>query len=210
MHSQWYEYSYSSSPDPLPPRKGLAPRRQGFTARGDSILLGAFYRNLSATASFPSLLVSSHAVGYLASPIFCTPAQNILEYLAPTVQNILKIFGTPSRKNVPLIELYLALIMARFFNCTKKKMACAVRLFDTLNQNLFYPFRAQNLSLFTSPTDMVQGWGRRLIAKQRHIARHAHIHYLPAQMPPERLTETVQLAQPTPSAVYTTFVKKNK
>ena len=27
-----------------------------------------------------------------------------------------------------------------------------------------YPFRAQNLSLFTSPTDMVQGWGRRLIA----------------------------------------------
>ena len=27
-------------------------------------------------------------------------------------------------------------------------------------------------------------------------------------MQPERLTETVQLAQPTPSAVYTTFVKK--
>ena len=29
-------------------------------------------------------------------------------------------------------------------------------------------------------------------------------------MQPERLTETVQLAQPTPSAVYTTFVKKKK
>ena len=28
--------------------------------------------------------------------------------------------------------------MAHFFNCTKKKMACAVRLFDTLNQNLLY------------------------------------------------------------------------
>ena len=77
-------------------------------------------------------------MGYLASPIFCTPAQNILEYLAPPVWNILRIFGTPSGKNVPLIELHLALIMARFFfNCTKK-MSCAVRLFDTLNQNLFY------------------------------------------------------------------------
>ena len=29
-------------------------------------------------------------------------------------------------------------------------------------------------------------------------------------MQPERLTETVQLAQPTPSAVYATFVKKKK
>ena len=42
------------------------------------------------------------------------------------------------------------------------------------------------------------------------IASHAHIHDLPAQMQQERLTETVQLAQPTPSAVYTTFVKKKK
>ena len=77
-------------------------------------------------------------MGYLASPIFCTPTQNILEYWAPPVRNILRIFGTPSGKNVPLIELRLALIMARFFYCTKKKMAFAVRLFDTLNQNLLY------------------------------------------------------------------------
>ena len=85
------------------------------------------------------LQFSSVVMGYLASPIFCTPAQNILEYLAPPVRNILKIFGTPSGKNVPLIELRLARsFFFFFFFCTKKKMACAVRFFDTLNQNLLY------------------------------------------------------------------------
>ena len=41
---------------------------------------------------------------------------------------------------------------------------------------------------------------------QIHIASHAHIHDLPVQMQPKRLTETVQLAQPTPFTVYTSFV----
>ena len=80
----------------------------------------------------------------------------------------------------------------------------------------YSPFRAQNFSLLTSPTDMVQGCSRRLIASQRHLASHAHIHDLPAQMQlerltePERLTGTVQLVQPTPSTVYTTLLKKKE
>ena len=102
----------------------------------------AIYNNIIQLACVYNIddIFHTGVMGYMASPIFCTPAQNILECLAPPIQNILRIFGTPSGKNVPLIELRLALIMAHFFFivATKKKMACAVQLLDTLNQNLLY------------------------------------------------------------------------
>ena len=65
-------------------------------------------------------------MGYLASPLLCTPAQFILGYCVPRVRNILRISGTPLGNNVPpMIERASRSrsIEPALFNCTKKKMA---------------------------------------------------------------------------------------